>query len=239
MMSGYVKRNQRPRTGIYTDLGLSSGIREASSAESLRHHGKGHSLSDAMQMQGFAALYGWKANLNPGLSGLREIREVALMTSNPTTIRSSGSAKLPMSFFKVVNYLVRYRERKRRLYRNPMKSRAVPLKLRTAAKPKVQGDLELAPERVLRRLQSHGLDESERGRLIIEAEVLDFSGDQAALLVVLLRQFIDARRDSNTLSDLVAVASAIRKFVRNCRSRGSLRLRSEPAPSGRPFPASH
>jgi len=76
-----------------------------------------------------------------------------------------------------------------------------------------ESELELVPERVLRRLQEPGLDDSERGKLIIEAETLDFPEDLSASLTMLLRRFIDDRRKSHVPSDLVAVASAIRKFV--------------------------
>jgi hypothetical protein len=73
--------------------------------------------------------------------------------------------------------------------------------------------LEATPEEVLMKLQDAGLRDSERCQFIVEAETLDFTGDQSASLTMLLRRFIDDRRESNVPSDLVAVASAIRKFV--------------------------
>ncbi len=72
---------------------------------------------------------------------------------------------------------------------------------------------EHAPGEILRKLEDPHLSDSARQGLIIEAEVLDFTGDQAVTLTALLRQFIDDHRESNVPSDLVAVASAIRKFV--------------------------
>ena len=72
---------------------------------------------------------------------------------------------------------------------------------------------EHAPGDILRKLNDPHLSTPTRQRLIIEAEVLDFTGDLAASLTGLLRQFIDDRRGSDAPSDLVAVASAIRKFV--------------------------
>jgi hypothetical protein len=48
---------------------------------------------------------------------------------------------------------------------------------------------------------------------VIEAEAAEFTTDQAAALTPILRRFIDDHRESNDPADLVAVGSAIRKFV--------------------------
>jgi hypothetical protein len=78
------------------------------------------------------------------------------------------------------------------------------------------------PESIALELQSAALIESlrrpdlayeERRKLIFQAEVLPFWGQEAAVLASLLKQFIDDCRDSNVPADLVAVGSAIRKFL--------------------------
>lgn len=96
------------------------------------------------------------------------------------------------------------------------------------------------PLHVLNRLQEPGLSESERQQLIIECEILDFTADQADSLTPLLRQFIDDRRESNERSDLVAVASAIRKFVATARTEEAFNYAASLLrPSGaRRFPSS-
>jgi hypothetical protein len=71
----------------------------------------------------------------------------------------------------------------------------------------------LSSDTVFRSLGDLQVDPVERRRLVVEAEALDFTIDQAAMLTPLLQQFIDGHRDSNDPADLVAVGSAIRTFV--------------------------
>ena len=56
-------------------------------------------------------------------------------------------------------------------------------------------------------------DPQSRRHLVLVLEPLSFNGGQIAELRELLRQFIEENRDSNVPEDLVAVGSAIRKFV--------------------------
>jgi len=49
--------------------------------------------------------------------------------------------------------------------------------------------------------------------MVIEAEVLPFAPDERSRLNVVLRRFIEDHRNSDDPEDLVAVASAIRKYV--------------------------
>jgi hypothetical protein len=49
--------------------------------------------------------------------------------------------------------------------------------------------------------------------LIIEAEAINLSVEQETELAVILREFIESRRDSNDPDDVVAVGSAMRKYV--------------------------
>ena len=72
---------------------------------------------------------------------------------------------------------------------------------------------ELTPADYVRKLCDAGLNENEKRMLVTQVETLDVTGEQASLLTRTLRQFIDDRRESNVPADLVAVASAIRKFV--------------------------
>src|SRR5271165_6265569 len=90
---------------------------------------------------------------------------------------------------------------------------AVPPSPSHSAELEESSDPDLTPERVLRELENSELSSPERGKLVIEAELLEFNEDQAASLAKHLRRFIDDCRESNVPSDLVAVASAIRKFV--------------------------
>jgi hypothetical protein len=74
-------------------------------------------------------------------------------------------------------------------------------------------DPELRCRAVVESLQRPNLGHEERRKLILEAEVLPFRGQQAAALAPLLRQFIEEYRESNVPADLVAVGSAIRNCV--------------------------
>ncbi len=66
---------------------------------------------------------------------------------------------------------------------------------------------------IVEALQRPGLEQEERRKLILEAEVLPFRGQQAAALVPWLRRFIETYRESNVPADLVAVGSAIRNYI--------------------------
>ncbi len=76
---------------------------------------------------------------------------------------------------------------------------------------------QLPVREVIEKLKSGKLSEEEKRKLIIEAEALEFDGEQAQELNSLLRSFIEQYRDSNKPDDLVAVASAIRKYVATMR----------------------
>ena len=74
-------------------------------------------------------------------------------------------------------------------------------------------DPEPGSRAIIEALERPDLGREERRKLILEAEVLPFRGQQAAALAPLLRQFIEEYRESNVPADLVAVASAIRNYV--------------------------
>ncbi len=68
-------------------------------------------------------------------------------------------------------------------------------------------------QEVLESLGQPNLTHDERRKLILEAEVLPFRGQEAAALAPLLLRFIETYRESNAPGDLVAVGSAIRNYV--------------------------
>jgi hypothetical protein len=72
---------------------------------------------------------------------------------------------------------------------------------------------ELSPGELLQRLQSATTGDPERRKLVIEAEAMKFEPAQVAELNALLRTFIEECRDSDDPQDIVAVGSAIRKYV--------------------------
>jgi hypothetical protein len=72
---------------------------------------------------------------------------------------------------------------------------------------------DLSPRQVLARLQDPTLREAARGRLIIEAEALAFDMHERRELEKLLWDFILEHRDSDDTDELLAVGSAIRKYV--------------------------
>jgi len=74
-----------------------------------------------------------------------------------------------------------------------------------------------SPEEVIEILKGGNLSPEERRTLIVEAEVIDFGAGQVDELNSLLRSFIEHYRDSARPDDLVAVASAIRKYVSTMR----------------------
>jgi len=164
-------------------------------------------------VQGSPGLYEIEANTVSGLRKFRDAKEVRGSDVQSDTDPVIWNRQLPDEVREALARILRQLEDIRSSISDSTQKSAVPPKPSSPAQSEVESELELAPERVLRRLQDPGIDDPERGKLIVEAEVLDFSGDQAILLTGLLRQFIDDRRESNIPRDLVAVASAIRKYV--------------------------
>jgi nucleotide-binding universal stress UspA family protein len=76
---------------------------------------------------------------------------------------------------------------------------------------------------VVESLRRFDLGHDERRKLILDAEVLPFRGEQAAEIAPLLWQFIEDYRASNVPADLVAVASAIRNYVATAPSDQAFR----------------
>ena len=74
-------------------------------------------------------------------------------------------------------------------------------------------DPELRCRAIVESLQRPDLGQEERRKLILEAEVLPFRGQQAAALTPLLKRFIEEHCKSDVPADRVAVGSAIRKYV--------------------------
>ena len=58
-------------------------------------------------------------------------------------------------------------------------------------------------------------DPERRRQLVMDAEVLPFTAVEVRKLLPLLRRFIHDRRESNEEDDIVAVGSAMRKYVMN------------------------
>jgi hypothetical protein len=74
-------------------------------------------------------------------------------------------------------------------------------------------ETELSPQEMLQRLQDAAAGDASRRRLVIEAEAMKFEAAQVVELNALLRSFIEEYRDSDDPQDIVAVGSAIRKYV--------------------------
>ncbi|MFI5456742.1 MAG: hypothetical protein ACHRXM_14950 [Isosphaerales bacterium] len=72
---------------------------------------------------------------------------------------------------------------------------------------------EPSSQRILRTLNTPDTEREEYRKAIINAEVLDFGPSETHELTPHLRCFIETHRDSNVPADLVAVGSAIRKFI--------------------------
>ena len=66
---------------------------------------------------------------------------------------------------------------------------------------------------VLAKLADQTLSRERLRQSILEAEVVSVDADQANALKPLLRQYIEQNRDSTDYADLIAVTSAIRKYV--------------------------
>jgi len=79
---------------------------------------------------------------------------------------------------------------------------------------------ELSPDASLARLEDAATSDSERRRIVIEAEVLPFGPNERSRLSVVLHRFIEEHRNSDDPEDLVAVASAIRKYVATMHGDG-------------------
>ena len=71
----------------------------------------------------------------------------------------------------------------------------------------------VVPEALLAGLAEKTTTHPERRRMVIEAEVLPFGPEERRQLYPILRRFIEDFRNSDDPEDLVAVASAIRKYV--------------------------
>lgn len=70
-----------------------------------------------------------------------------------------------------------------------------------------------SPAMLLSRLRDPAISDDERRTLIIEAEAIRFEPEQSRDLGLVLRTFIGKHRDSGDPQDIVAAASAIRKYV--------------------------
>ncbi|MGO9599235.1 MAG: hypothetical protein ACLP7Q_14705 [Isosphaeraceae bacterium] len=140
-------------------------------------------------------------------------REVTADDAQSDAVSFTWNSPLPEKQLESLKRFYLQLEKVRSAMRVWQQTSAVPPSPGDSADPEGQSELDLTPERVLRELENSVLSNSERGKLVIEAELLEFSEVQAASLTKLLRRFIDDCRESNVPSDLVAVASAIRKFV--------------------------
>lgn len=74
-------------------------------------------------------------------------------------------------------------------------------------------DHEFTAGRILANLADPGLSRDVIRKSILEAEVVSFGASQVNILKPLLRRYIEEHRDSTDSTDLVAVASAVRKYV--------------------------
>ena len=81
-----------------------------------------------------------------------------------------------------------------------------------------------SPQELLDKLADETTPESQRWDLILQAEVTSFDDEQIEELCQLLYVYILEKRDSSDTSDLVAVASAIRKLAANIRLKDLSRL---------------
>jgi hypothetical protein len=79
--------------------------------------------------------------------------------------------------------------------------------------PDITEETAPSPEDVLNKLRNRSISHEERRAWVVEAEALSFKPPQIGELASLLRAFIEERRDSDEPRDIVAVGSAIRKYV--------------------------
>ena len=82
--------------------------------------------------------------------------------------------------------------------------------------------LEPSSEGILEVLRNTDTEREEYRKAIINAEVIDFGPSETQELTPLLRGFIEQHRDSNVSADLVAVGSAIRKFIAVASGEGAI-----------------
>lgn len=91
---------------------------------------------------------------------------------------------------------------------------AEPRELRKSRPPPLPSEeKESSPSAVLAALTDATTSRQVRRRMVIEAEVLHFAPSERNELNAVLRRFIEDYRNSDDPEDLVAVASAIRKYV--------------------------
>ncbi len=102
-------------------------------------------------------------------------------------------------------------------------------------KPECQ-DASHTPESVLAGLRDSSVTGALRRDLVIQAEFLRFSDEQNPDLLSVLWDFINASRDSREFDDLIAVGSAIRKYVANMETAniGSIATLLEAGHAGTP-----
>jgi hypothetical protein len=81
--------------------------------------------------------------------------------------------------------------------------------------PESQEEALLSPTEIVAQLGRDDLTREDRRRLVIEAEACAFSSENLRTVLPLLRRFIERFRDSSDADDMVAVGSALRKFVMN------------------------
>ena len=79
--------------------------------------------------------------------------------------------------------------------------------------PVSPGDTQITPLELLDQLRATTLGEEQRRRAVTECEFTEFDDVSIPELNHILREYIEAHRDSNDRRDLAAVGSAIRKYV--------------------------
>ncbi len=108
-------------------------------------------------------------------------------------------------------------------------------KIELSPEPEVQ-TAPHTPESVLAGLRDSSVTGALRRDLVIQAEFLRFSDEQNPDLLSVLWDFINASRDSREFDDLIAVGSAIRKYVANMETAniGSIATLLEAGHAGTP-----
>ena len=92
------------------------------------------------------------------------------------------------------------------------------------------------PASVLSGLRDSSITDAYRRELVIQAELLRFGEEQKPVLLSVLWDFIRAYRDSNEFDSVIAVGSAIRKYVANMKTAdiGSIATLLEVGHTGTP-----